>query len=233
MPIRESTGAAATRPRRPASERESAADVPTAGVGVEVGLRARMPCASKRVHDRDAPSVPGNRAGDVVRLIEPARPLPPGVQRHGHQQRARSDQIACIASQQPRKRGGQPPALVVLHRVNEVAKHVLIPSDGTTARQSAVADRACMTPASGCHRLAASIAQRWRERAKVPPARVTRRRSRRRIEHGMARDAQRREKRGDKGVRSSVGVVQCRHSSIVNRHSSFRTASASPRAPCD
>jgi hypothetical protein len=49
----------------------------------------------------------------------------------------------------------------------------------------------------------------------------------------MARDAQRREKRGDHGVRSSMGVVQCRHSSIVIRQSSFRTASASPRAPCD
>ena len=73
-----------------------------------------------------------------------------------------------------------------------------------------------MTTASGCHRLAAPIAQGWRERAKVPPARVTRRRSRRRIEHGMARDAQRREQRGDKGVGSSVGATHCRHSSVVN-----------------
>ena len=219
MPSRDSTGAAPLRPRRPASERESAADVAMAGLGVEVGLRTRMPRASKRVHDRDAPRVPGKSAGDVVRLIEPARPLPPRVQRHGHQQRARTDQIACITCQKPRERGGQPPALVVLHRVNEIAQHVLVPSDGATARQGAVAGRARMTPASGRHRLAASIAQRWRERAKVPPARVTRRRSRRRIEHGMARDAQRREKRGDHGVRSSMGVAQCRHSSIVNRHS--------------
>jgi hypothetical protein len=99
-----------------------------AGLGVEIGLRARVSCASKRVHDRDELSVPGNRAGDVIRLIEPARPLPPGVQRHGHQQRACGDRIACIANQQRRESGGQRPALVVLHRVNEVAKHVLIPS---------------------------------------------------------------------------------------------------------
>ena len=215
MPIREAAGAAATRPRRPASERESASYVPATGLGVEIGLLARMSCASKRVRDRDALSVPGNRAGDVVRLIEPARPLPPRVQRHGHQQRTCADQIACVANQQRRKRGDQRSALVVLHRVNEIAKHVLIPSDCTTARQSALADRACMTTASGCHWLAAPIAQRRRERAKIPPARVTRRRLRRRIEHGLARDAQRREKRGDKGV---------------NRQSEI--ACAFPRAPC-
>ena len=190
--------------------------------GRQAGLNDGRPYAPKRTTDRQA-----QMTREIGGLVETAGAPPGRMQRHRHDRRRAGQHIASAVAHECRERGRQRTPSVVLQRVDDRSQRSLVGADRTgavDARRRTAASGATRQGkadhAPGRQRIAATVAQRGRQRMDGPPAGVADWSVRRAFERRVARRARRREDHREKGVKNSrQSPVAGRQSPVINPQS--------------